>query len=131
MHLIFYLIETVQHFMMPLFRPFTGSLHEIQDNWRRRGTADWHLANGHVQSVKVSETRNHFWLVELSFYYVAGGEYWAGTTSRKFFIEADADEYAHQHARDSAVVVRYRPDKASKYVVLKQDQLSVSAVGAI
>lgn len=131
MHLIFYLIETLYHVMMPRLRPFTSSLHAMQDKWRGRGTTDWHLANGHVLDAKVSETSNHLWFVKLSFYYVAGGEYWAGTTSRKFFVEADADEYARQHARGSVIVVRCRPDKLSKCVALKQDQLSVSAVGAI
>ena len=126
-----FIIDAIQRLVMLLLRPFTNSLHEIQDRWRSIGTTDWRLGNGHIETATVESTRNPYWSVELLYSYHAEEEYWSGRTSRPFFAEPDADEYARAHPRGSAVVVRYRPGKASKSVVLKRDQLSASAAGAI
>lgn len=123
-HLLVYLITLIM-------RPFTGVIHGIQDSFRRMGKADWPKVNGHIELIRVEETRNHAWLVTLSYSYSAGGEYWTGETSREFFAAKHADRYAQEHPTGSAVVVRHHPTKVSKSTVLKEDQLAVAMAASI
>lgn len=117
--------------LVPVLRPLTGFFHEMQDKRRSFGTADWYTVNGRIESVNTATQRPSDWVVTLLYSYSAGGEYWSGATSRRFFTEEDADAYAHQHPISSIVVVRYKPDNVLRSVVLKQDQFAVSAAGSI
>jgi len=121
----------VRVFLVPVLRPLTGFFHDMQDKTRSLGSADWHKVNGRIESVNIATFRPADWIVTLLYSYSAGGEYWSGETSRRFFTEPDADEYGRQHPSGSIVVVRYRPDKVARSVVLKQDQIAVSAAGSI
>lgn len=117
--------------LVPLLRPFTGLFHDVQDGGRGFGTADWYTVNGRIESVNTAHDGFNDWVITLLYSYSAGGEYWSGEISRRFFTEADADAYAQQHPINSLVVVRYQPGNVSRSVVLKQDQFSVSAAGTI
>lgn len=117
--------------LVPVLRRLTGFFHSLQDKRRGLGTADWHRVNGRIETVNVHSNRHDNWVVMLYYSYSANGEYWSGSTFRRFFTERDADAYAQEHPSGSIVVVRYRPSKVSKSVVLKQDQLSASAAGSI
>jgi hypothetical protein len=114
-----------------LMRPFTGVIHGIQDSFRRMGKAGWVKVNGHIELIAVRPTRNHTWIVTLSYSYSAGGEYWTGEISREFYAAKHADRYAEQHPTGTAVVVRHHPKKFSKSTVLKEDQLAVAMVASI
>ena len=119
------------YLIMLMMRPFTGVIHGIQDSFRRMGKADWLKVTGHIELIRVQETRNHAWLVTLAYSYNAGGEYWTGETFREFFAAKQADRYAEEHPTGSVVVVRHHPRKFSKSTVLKEDQLAVAMVASI
>jgi hypothetical protein len=126
-----WLLRSLLGFLLrPLFRSLTRFFHDLDDKWRGLGKRDWYLVNGTVEIVKV-EPRRDDWVVMLHYSYSVAGEFWSGRTYRVFYVESDADHYAQQHPSGSTVVVRYNPNKASRSVVLKEDQLSASAAGTI
>jgi len=129
---VLFLVATfVRVLLVPVLRPPTGFFHDMHDKARSLGSADWHKVNGRIESVNIAHLRPSDWAVTLLYSYSAGGEYWSGEIARRFFTESDADEYGRQHPSGSIVVVRYRPDKLARSVVLKQDQVAVSAAGSI
>ena len=124
MHLFIYLVVF-------LMRPFTGAIHGMQDSFRRMGKAGWLKVNGHIELIRVEPTRNHTWIVTLSYSYSAGGEYWTGEISREFYAAKHADRYVKQHPTGTALVVRHHPKTVSKSTVLKEDQFAVAMVASI
>lgn len=114
-----------------LMRPFTGAIHGIQDSFRRMGKAGWLKVNGHIELVRVKPTRNHTWIVTLSYSYSAGGEYWTGEISREFYAAKHTELYVKQHPTGTPVVVRHHPTKVSKSTVLKEDQVAVAMAASI
>lgn len=127
----FLIASFVRVLLVPVLRPLTSFFHDMQDKSRSLGKTDWHTVGGRIESVNIASLRPAEFVVTLLYSYSAGGEYWSGETCRRFVTESDADEYGRQHPSGSIVVVRYQPDMLSNSVVLKQDQLAVSAAGTI
>lgn len=63
----------------------------------------------------------NIWSVELTYSYVAAGEYYSGAYLLPPESEGEAAELA-QRWKDRKLVVRYLPEDASKSVVLMKDQ---------
>ncbi|MGA8491964.1 MAG: DUF3592 domain-containing protein [Terriglobales bacterium] len=86
----------------------------------------WPQAQGTVSECRVKRAgdppdRWYVWQVELTFSYVANGEYYSGTSLLPPETEGEAAELA-QRWKDRKLLVRYFPEDASKSVVLMQDQ---------
>jgi len=113
-----------------ILRPMTATWHAQQDRFRGIGKADWPKVRGNIHSCNVS-AKQYTWKVTLVYSYSADGDYWSGETSRAFVREKDADDYATVHHAGSVVMVRACPGQPQKSVVLSEDQMLVSAAGAI
>ena len=124
------LVQALFPIFVVLFRPFTAAGHRLQDRIRSIGKADWPTVVGRVYSVTAT-AHNHLWIATVQYSYSADGEYWSGSLTRTFSLERDADHYAAQHPVNSAVMVRYRPGRPEKSVVLGEDQKMVSQAGTI
>jgi len=120
MHLVLHLIR----FIAWLIRPLD---HAVQDFGRALGAGDWPTTQGIVVSVAV-EDHSYVWRATITYSYQANGEYYAGTTFRQFAYEKSALEYASDHPRYSAIIVRFRPARPDKSVVLKSDQVFMGEV---
>lgn len=113
-----------------LWRPFTGATHALQDRFRRVGKSDWPTVTGRVHSSHIS-SNEHTWTVTLLYSYRAEGDYWSGETTRPFFGERDAENYADMHRADSPLMVRVCPGQPGQSTVLVEDQMFVSPAASI
>jgi hypothetical protein len=97
--------------------------------WRRqtleREALDWPRTPGTVLKTQARSDKGgsgwNVWSVELTYSYVASGEYYSGTHPLPPESEGEAEELA-QRWKDRKLVVRYFPEDPSKSVVLMEDQ---------
>jgi hypothetical protein len=104
--------------------------------WRRlnfeRDALDWPQSVGKVISTIPKRSDGcgsawKTWSVELTYSYVAGGEYYSGAHLLPPESEGEATELAERW-KDRELVVRYLPDDPSKSIVLMEDQLKDQTV---
>jgi hypothetical protein len=91
----------------------------------------WPMAEGTVSGCRVKRAEDppdswYVWQVELTFSYVANGEYYSGTSLLPPETEGEAAELARRW-KDRKLLVRYFPEDASQSVVLMQDQAADTA----
>jgi hypothetical protein len=91
-----------------------------------RDASDWPQSAGTVIGTLAKRSDRgdsawNVWSVELTYSYVASGEYYSGSHLLPPESEGEAEELA-QRWKDRKLVVRYLPDDPSKSVVLMEDQ---------
>ncbi len=83
-------------------------------SWRKyRGWQSWPVVEATVESVSTREVRtrnSHYWTVEVAYSYVANSEYQAGSYTKYFAQESEADEYADS-IRGQKLLVRFNSDR--------------------
>jgi hypothetical protein len=94
--------------------------------FRRQRAAGWPVADGRIESVKVSNRRLSFtanrsyYFAELGYSYSVAGTLNSGRYTRDFPTEQEADEFVRD-LQDKAVVVHYNPGNPSSSALLEPD----------
>ncbi len=90
---------------------------------RRRAARDWPLAEGRVQSVEWRQPRtgtNRYFLADLAFSYVVGGQFYAGYYRRSFSRREEAVAWT-QSMRGRTVQVRYRAENPGRCIFREEE----------
>lgn len=61
------------------------------------------------------------WVVDLNYYYVAVGQYYAGKFQRSFMRKKRAEEFLGRFPKQTPVPVRYKPGKPQISTLLLSD----------
>jgi hypothetical protein len=97
---------------------------------RRRAARRWPVAEGRVEQVEWRQPNtgtNRYFIVNLAYSYVVGGQYFAGYYRRSFSSAAAASAFVHS-LKDSSVQVRYKPGASGVSLLLEEN--IAEAVGA-
>ena len=85
------------------------------------GSADWPMADGKITGANVKRDEVLGWRLELSYYYTALGEYYAGKFQRSFRRKASAEAFAERFPKQTPVPVRYKPERPQVSTLLLSD----------
>ena len=97
---------------------------------RRRAARKWPVAEGRVEKVQWRQPNtgtNRYFVADLAYSYVVGGQYYAGYYRRSFSNAAAAAAFA-QSLKDRAVEVRYKRGAIGTSLLLEEN--IAEAVGA-
>ena len=85
------------------------------------GSADWPMADGRITDAKLVRDDLQGWAVALAYYYVAQGNYYAGNYRRGFRRKKAAEQFMERFPRQTALPVRYKPNKPEVSTLLLSD----------
>lgn len=102
-------------------RLITRLYRTVRRDIRTIGSADWPAGDGKITNGRVVRDSVLGWVVELSYYYVALGEYHAGKFQRTFMRKKPAEEFLARFPAKTPVPVRYKPEKPQISTLLLSD----------
>jgi hypothetical protein len=85
------------------------------------GSEDWPIADGRITTSKLERDELQGWAVELTYFYVAMGEYYSGTWRRGFRRKKTAEAFLERFPRQTPIPVRYKHEKPGVSTLLSSD----------
>jgi hypothetical protein len=85
------------------------------------GSSAWPVANGRVFDAAVVQDEIQGWAAELTYSYVAFGEYYSGVYRRSFRRRKNAEALVERFPRDTPIAVRHKADNPDISTVLVSD----------
>jgi Protein of unknown function (DUF3592) len=86
-----------------------------------RGSADWPMADGRITNSHVKRDDLRGWVVELTYSYVAMGEYYAGVFQRAFTRKKHAESFLKRFPKAIHIPVRYKFERPETSTLLLSD----------
>jgi hypothetical protein len=118
------LTPEVQQSGMFVLAIFLAVMAERGWQWLRRRTARrWPLAQGRVERAEWRQPNsgtNRYFVADLAYSYVVGGQYYAGYYRRSFSDAASAARFVDS-LKDRAVQVRHKPGEVGRSLLLEED----------
>ncbi len=112
---------------------FLAVLAERGWQWlRRRAARNWPVAQGRVERAQWRQPNtgtNRYFVAELAFSYVVGGQYYAGYYRRSFSSAAAAAAFA-QSLQDRPVEVRYKTGESGRSLLLEESVAEAAEAAA-
>ncbi len=103
---------------------FLAVLAERGWQWlRRRGARKWPVAEGRIERAEWRQPNtgtNRYFVAELAYSYVVGGQYYAGYYRRSFSNAAAAAAFI-QAVKGQPVQVRYKQEEVGKSLLLEEN----------
>jgi Protein of unknown function (DUF3592) len=113
---------------------FVAVLAERGWQWlRRRAARSWPVAQGRVERAEWHQPNtgtNRYFVAELAYSYVVGGQYYAGYYRRSFSCAAAAAAFA-QSLQDRPVEVRYKAGENRRSLLLEESVAEAAAAAAV
>ncbi len=111
---------------------FLAVLAERGWQWlRRRAARQWPVAQGRIERAdwrQPNKATKRYFVAELAYSYVVGGQYFAGSYRRSFSKAAAAAQFA-ESLKDRPVQVRYKREHPGKSLLL--DEQIAEAAGVV
>jgi hypothetical protein len=85
------------------------------------GSTDWPMGDGRITDIKIFRDELQGWAVEITYFYVALGEYYSGKYRRSFRRKKSAQAFLERLPPQTAIPVRYKPQKAEVSALLMTD----------
>jgi hypothetical protein len=103
---------------------FLAILAERGRQWlRRRAARGWPCAEGYVETAGWRQPNSHsnrYFVAELAYSYVIGGQFYAGYYRRSFSRAAAAEAFV-ESIKSRPLQVRYQPGQVSRSLLLDED----------
>ena len=85
------------------------------------GSTAWPMADGKIFTGAVRRDDLQGWVANITYSYVALGEYYSGVYRRGFRRKKTAEAFLDRFPRNTPVPVRYRPDHSDTSTLLLED----------
>lgn len=86
------------------------------------GSTAWPMADGRIFGGGTVEPDDlHSWVAEITYSYSALGEYYSGTYRRGFRRKKNAEAFLERFPRNTAIPVRYKPNRPEISTLLLTD----------
>jgi hypothetical protein len=85
------------------------------------GSTAWPIADGKVFSCAVQRDDLHGWVAEITYSYVALGEYYSGTYKRGFHRKKKAESFRERFPGSTLIPVRYKAEQPQISTLLLGD----------
>ena len=92
------------------------------------GSTAWPMANGRIFDISVQHDDIHGWAAELTYSYLAFGEYYSGIYRRGFRRKKKAEAFLERFPRETPIPVRYKAEHPEISTLLLSD-LSLLLMG--
>jgi len=126
MHLVALIL--VDLLIRPFMWPVIRVAHVIHDLWISQRTSHWYVTHGTV-TMRLATKKGRVWYLRLTYHYVAESEAYLGEWRRILVFESEVDNFFVKHPVGSPVMLRYRPGKTSRSVVVDADQNQIAIAG--